>query len=73
MNTDGPNKLCVATVTGRCCDLLKAERVALNVVSRASGVATIVSAFIYRTGYIYTMNVAVVCYISHPIVHRLVS
>lgn len=31
----------MAVVTGRCCDLLKAERVALNVLSRASGVATI--------------------------------
>lgn len=33
--------MCVATVRGRSCDLLKAERVALNVLSRASGVATI--------------------------------
>ena len=41
LNTGGPAKLCIAIVKGRSCDLLKAERVALNVLSRASGVASI--------------------------------
>jgi hypothetical protein len=33
-------KVCVATITGKCRNILLAERTALNILSRASGVAT---------------------------------
>jgi len=40
----------VATVTGRACDVLRGERVALNCLCRASGVATVTREMVEMTG-----------------------
>lgn len=47
---DVKEKIVLGTVTGRACDLLLAERTALNVLSRACGVATQVNTFLRVCG-----------------------
>lgn len=36
----GDEKVCAATISGKCCNLLLAERTVLNILTRASGVAS---------------------------------